>query len=100
MSHAQKADKLLIKPAAGADRRRRTGQINPKARTKRPVTRRVTHGTAHTRLATAADRPMRRVLPSPEPATHYPRARHHQGATHEDGRLREGRTCAVSFPVR
>jgi hypothetical protein len=68
MSHASTADKLLIKPAAGArpapPHTRR--QIIPKARTRRPVTRRVTHGTATTRLATAPDRPTRRVLPSPE----------------------------------
>src|SRR3989442_5656419 len=68
MSHAEKADKLLIKPAAGArpasPRTRR--QFIPKARTRRPVTRRVTRGTATTRLATASDRPTRRVLPSPE----------------------------------
>jgi hypothetical protein len=41
MSHADMADKLLIKPAAGArpapPRTRR--QIIPKARIKRPVTR-------------------------------------------------------------
>jgi hypothetical protein len=59
MSHAEKADKLLIKPAAGArpapPRTRR--QFIPKARTRRPVTRRVTRGTATTRLATAPDRP-------------------------------------------
>src|SRR5215218_7132743 len=49
------------------DRRRRArGRIIPKARTQRPVTRRVTHGTATTRLATAPDRPTRRVLPSPD----------------------------------
>ena len=40
MSHAEKADKLLIKPTAGArpapPHTRR--QIIPKARTKRPVT--------------------------------------------------------------
>ena len=68
MSHADKADKLLIKPAAGArpapPRTRR--QFIPKARTRRPVTRRVTRGTATTRLATAPDRPTGRVLPSPE----------------------------------
>src|SRR5206468_2268178 len=68
MSHADKADKLLIKPAAGArpapPRTRR--QFIPKARTRRPVTRRVTRGTATTRLATPPDRPTRRVLPSPE----------------------------------
>src|SRR5438046_162961 len=70
MSHAEKADKLLIKPAAGArpapPRTRR--QFIPKARTRRPVTRRVTRGTTTTRLATAPDRPTRRVLPSPESA--------------------------------
>ena len=67
MSHAEKADKLLIKPAAGARPAPRTrGQIIPKARTRRPVTRRVTHGTATTRPATVPDRPTRRVLPSPE----------------------------------
>src|SRR5213083_2403998 len=68
MSHAEKADKLLIKPTAGArpapPRTRR--QFIPKARTRRPVTRRVTRGTATTRLATAPDRPTPRVLPSPE----------------------------------
>src|SRR6266545_6905788 len=69
MSHATKADKLLIKPAAGARPAppHTRGQIIPKARTKRPVTRRVTHGTATTRLATNPDRTTRRVLPSPEP---------------------------------
>src|SRR6266576_1833282 len=48
MSHAEKADKLLIKPAAGARPAppRTRGQIIPKARTRRPVTRRVTHDTA------------------------------------------------------
>src|SRR5882757_9470243 len=48
MSHASKADKLLIKPAAGARPAppRTRGQIIPKARTRRPVTRRVTHDTA------------------------------------------------------
>jgi|SRR6516164_3867850 len=47
MSHAGMADKLLIKPAAGARPAppRTRGQIIPKARTKRPVTRRVTRGT-------------------------------------------------------
>ena len=71
MSHASEADKLLIKPAAGARPAppHTRGQIIPKARTKRPVTRRVTHGTATTRPATPSDRPARRVLPSPERAT-------------------------------
>jgi hypothetical protein len=70
MSHADTADKLLIKPAAGARPAppRTRGQIIPKARTKRPVTRRVTRGTATTRLATTPDRPTRRVLPSPDAA--------------------------------
>src|SRR5215207_6188631 len=58
MSHATKADKLLIKPAAGARPAppHTRGQIIAKARTPRPVTRRVTHGTATTRLATNPDR--------------------------------------------
>jgi hypothetical protein len=40
MSHAKTADKLLIKPAAGARPAppRTRGQIIPKAHTKRPVT--------------------------------------------------------------
>ena len=40
MSHAKTADKLLIKPTAGARPvpPRTRGQIIPKARTKRPVT--------------------------------------------------------------
>jgi hypothetical protein len=48
MSHASTADKLLIKPAAGARPAppHTRGQIIPKTRTRRPVTRRVTHGTA------------------------------------------------------
>src|SRR6266516_6074396 len=68
MSHAEKADKLLIKPAAGARPAppRTRGRFIPKARTRRPVTRRVTRGTATTRLAMAPDRPTQRVLPSPE----------------------------------
>ena len=41
------------------------GQFIPKART-RPVTRRVTRGTATTRLAIAPDRARWRVLPSPQ----------------------------------
>ena len=53
MSHADKADRLLIKPAAGARPAppRTRGRFIPKARTRRPVTRRVTRGTATTRLA-------------------------------------------------
>ena len=40
MSHAKTADKLLIKPAAGARPAppHTRGQIIPKARTRRPVT--------------------------------------------------------------
>src|SRR4051794_6547557 len=52
MSHAEKADKLLIKPAAGArPAPPACGQITPKAHTKRPVTRRVTRDTATPRQA-------------------------------------------------
>src|SRR5215211_704116 len=71
MSHADEADRLLIKPAAGARPAppRTRGRFIPKARTKRPVTRRVTHDTATTRLASAPDRPTGRVLPSPEPTS-------------------------------
>jgi hypothetical protein len=71
MSHAGKADRLLIKPAAGARPAppRTRGQFVPKARTKRPVTRRVTRSTATTRLAMAPDRPTQRVSQSPERET-------------------------------
>src|SRR6266446_7315068 len=77
MSHAKKADKLLIKPAAGARPAppRTRGQFIPKARTRRPVTRRVTRGTATTRLATAPDRSTRRVLPSPDEQRSHPQCR-------------------------
>src|SRR2546430_2503361 len=72
MSHARRADRLLIKPAAGARPAppRTRGQFIRKARTRRPVTRRVTRGTATTRLATGPDRPTGRVLPSPELLRH------------------------------
>ena len=68
MSHAHKADKLLIKPAAGARPAppHTRGRFIPKARTRRPVTRRVTRGTATTKLATTSDRPTRRLLQSLE----------------------------------
>src|SRR5438067_3893184 len=68
MSHARRADKLLIKPAAGARPAppHTRGQIIPKAHTKRPVTRRVTRGTTTTRPANAPDRHPRRVSQSPE----------------------------------
>jgi hypothetical protein len=71
MSHARGADKLLIKPAAGAgpEPPHTRGQIIRKARSKRPVTRRVTRGTATTRLAIAPDRPTLRVSQMPEAAT-------------------------------
>ena len=67
MSHARRADKLLIKPAAGARPAppHTRGQIIPKAHTKRPVTRQVTRGTTTTRPANAPDRPTRRVSQSP-----------------------------------
>src|SRR6266545_6280648 len=58
MSHAEKADELLIKPAAGArpaSPRCPDGSFARHA--KRPVTRRVTSSTTTTRLATASDRP-------------------------------------------
>src|SRR5205823_14677557 len=66
MSHARRADKLLIKPAADARPAppHTRGQIIPKAHTKRPVTRRVTPGTATTRLANPPDRHPRRVSQS------------------------------------
>jgi len=59
MIHAETADKLLIKPAAGARPAppHTRGRFIPRARTRRPVTRRVTRGTATTRLAKASDRP-------------------------------------------
>ena len=68
MSHAKTADKLLIKPAAGARPAppHSRGRFIAKARRKRPVTLRVTRGTATTRLATAPDGTTARVLPSPE----------------------------------
>jgi hypothetical protein len=68
MSHAPRADKLLIKPAADARPAppHTRGQIIPKAHTKRPVTRRVTRGTTTTTLASAPDRHPRRVSQSPE----------------------------------
>jgi hypothetical protein len=66
MRHADKADKLLIKPAAGARPAspHPRGRIIPKART-----RAASHLTSHTRhaetrLATAPDGPTGRVLPS------------------------------------
>jgi hypothetical protein len=79
MSHAETADKLLIKPAAGARPAppHTRGQIIRKAHTKRPVTRRVTRGTATTRLAIAPDRPTERVLPSPDGSRTYD---HHHGS--------------------
>src|SRR5205823_14192028 len=83
MSHVETADKLLIKPAAGARPAppRTRGRSIPKARTGRPVTRRVTRGTATTRLATAPDRPTRRVLPSPEKPRFWPSGTPRRGRT-------------------
>lgn len=68
MSHANEADKLLIKPAAGARPAppHSPGQIIPKTHTKRPVARRVTGGTTTTRLANPPDRHPRRVSQSPD----------------------------------
>src|SRR5207249_1055038 len=50
-------------------------QFIPKAGTRQSVARRVTRGTATTRLATARDRPTPRVLPTPEgrAVSHYDR---------------------------
>jgi hypothetical protein len=58
MSHATKADKLLIKPTAGARPASpcTPGRFIAKAR-KRPDARRVTNGTDDTTLATAPDGP-------------------------------------------
>ena len=61
-------------PAASAKSREPARPASPchtdgsfsKARTRRPVPRRVTCGTTTTRLATAPDRPTQRVLPSPD----------------------------------
>ena len=68
MSHATKADKLLIKPTAGARpaSRRTPGRFIPKAREKRPDARRVTSDTDNTSLATAPDGPTRRLSQTPE----------------------------------
>lgn len=73
MSHANKADKLLIKPAAGARPAppHTRGQITPKAHIKRPVTRRVTHGTATTRLAMASNRPLPESHSPPNPRARF-----------------------------
>ncbi len=68
MSHANKADRLLIKPAAGARPASpcTRGRIIRKARTQRAASHPKSH-TRHgdTRLATAPDRPTR-VSQSPE----------------------------------
>jgi hypothetical protein len=68
MRHAEKADKLLIKSAAGARPAppHTRGKIIPKAHTKQPVTRRVTRGYDDNQAGNSPDRPRRRVLPSPE----------------------------------
>jgi hypothetical protein len=67
MSHAHRADKLLIKPAAGArpaPPRRLDGSFARHAR--RPVTRTSHKRHGDTRLATASDRPTCRVSQSPD----------------------------------
>jgi hypothetical protein len=68
MSHADKADKLLIKPTAGARPAPpcTPGRIIRKAHRKRPDARRVTSDTGNTRLATAPDGPTNRVSQMPE----------------------------------
>jgi hypothetical protein len=66
MSHADKADKLLIKPAAGprpASPHHSNGSFARHAT--RPVTRRATSNTTTTRLATASDRPTQPSLTVP-----------------------------------
>src|SRR3954468_9871875 len=67
MSHADKADKLLIKPTAGA---RPASPCMPrrfirKARDTRPDARRVTSSTDDTTLATAPDGPTKRLSQFP-----------------------------------
>jgi hypothetical protein len=66
--HAPKADKLLIKPTAGARPAPpcTPGRFIRKARTTRPDARRVTSNTADTSLATAPDGPTRRLSQKPE----------------------------------
>src|SRR3954464_6860330 len=63
MSHATKADKLLIKPTGGAKRAPpcTRGRVIRKAHAKRPDARRVTSSTADTSLATAPDGPTQRL---------------------------------------
>jgi hypothetical protein len=83
MSHAEQADKLLIKPAAGArpaPPRRSDGSFPRHAR--RPVTRRVTSSTetpgwrrpqtdrpgeSHSHTSIHSDRKQRLVAPRPQP---------------------------------
>jgi hypothetical protein len=65
MSHAHRADKLLIKPAAGAS----TGAAAPLGRFIRKASKAASHPTSHkrhgdTRLATDSDRPTCRVSQS------------------------------------
>ena len=68
MSHAEKADKLLIKPTAGARPASpcMPGRFIRKARDTRPDARRVTSSTDNTTLATAPDGPTNRLLQKPE----------------------------------
>jgi hypothetical protein len=66
--HAKKADKLLIKPTAGARPAPpcTPGRFIPKAHKTRPDARRVTSDTDDTTLATAPDGPTQRLSQTPE----------------------------------
>ena len=69
MSHTPNgADKLLIKPTAGARPAAPccSDESFPRHAPRRPVTRRITSSSTTTRLATTPDRPARRVSQSPE----------------------------------
>src|SRR5207248_1353914 len=68
MSHANKADKLLIKPTAGARPAspRTLGRFIRKTRVSRSDARRVTNGTDDTTLTTAPDGPTQRLSQTPE----------------------------------
>src|SRR5438309_5093567 len=68
MSHANKADRLLIKPTAGARPASpcTLGRFIPKTRKQRSDARRVTNGTDNTTLATAPDGPTQRLSQTPE----------------------------------
>src|SRR5439155_20178094 len=68
MSHANKADKLLIKPTAGARPAspRTLGRFIRKTRVSRSDARRVTNGTDDTTLTTAPDGPTQRLSQTPD----------------------------------